>query len=227
MLSSACYLCLFLLLASSSPLWLNRLAQTEPNWTRANGPSFALLFFVAWLPFLNGLFDCISVGLTQIFLRRMKVGRWTPVWWFLDGLTAVVLVIGLYLAVFGLLHVLKAMGWGVDPKAIFLQFRKDPASSSWLILLAITNLVPTLLHWALGLTAIVQSRGTPRSADLQRWARQLLANEPLGEGNAETFAFYLMGGNKVASLALALGLICLFVQVFQWAIPAGFKWLLA
>lgn len=212
---------LILSLVSAAPFWLPQLADVKKNWTMADEPSFPFLFFLGWLPFLNGVFDFLSVSLTQYFLKRMQEQRWTLLWWLVDVVTALLLVFGLYALVLGLVSALQWLGWGVDAKTVVRQFLHDPASSLWLLLLALTNILPTLLHWGLGLAGLWADFLGPNAQHVQTWAQKVLSGQPLGKVDAGDFADYLLFGQRGFSLVLALCLMSWAVWIFSWLLPQG------
>lgn len=216
----------WLLLISTSPLWLSGLTAMKDHWSAADQPSFAILFFLGWLPLLNALCDFISVGLTQYFLGRMQGGRWSLRWWLADALSAVILVLALYWLVIGLLFLLRWFGWGVEPRTILAQFLDDPFSLMWLLLLSLTNIFPTLAHWCLGLAGLWADSFGPKAGLAQQWAQTVLAGQPLGKLDAENFADYLLFGYRWFSVALALCLLSWTVWAFHWLLPHTLRWLL-
>jgi len=216
-----------LVLTSATPYWLPLLTLVRENWAAANSPSFTLLFFLGWLPVLNGLFDFLSVSLTQYFLTRMQEQRWTLLWWGIDVLTALLLVFGLYGLVIFLLFAMQWLGWGVDPHAIIQQFLNDPRSSLWLLLLAMTNILPTLLHWGLGLAGLWADFLGPNARHAQAWAQKVLNGQPLGKVDAGDFADYLLFGQRGFNGVLALCLMSWAVWIFSWLLPQGLAWFLS
>ncbi len=225
-LSAASPLFLYLLLATSLPLWLDRLLPMHAGCTAANKPSFALLFFLGCLPLLNALFDFLSVGLTQYFLGRMQRGQWHVGWWLADAASALLLVFGLYWLVVASLYAMQAMGWGVDARAVLEQFLADPLSVVWLLLLAMTNVLPTLLHWTLGLAGMWSDRLGGRAQFALLRAQQVLDGEALGRVDAEQLAGYLVVGYRWFSLLLTACLLAWTVCAFRFLLPSSLRWLL-
>jgi hypothetical protein len=122
----------------------------------AAGPSFVNLVFLGVFPLVNGLFDWVSVAFTRQVLAwyvKPTFHGWLWSLLVLDLLVAALLTVLLYAIVLALLVGLERLGWGVDAKALVLQFRNNPYDPqvSWIAMMAITNLLPTLVHsltWA-------------------------------------------------------------------------------
>lgn len=133
------------------PLW----AATKHLGT--HGVSFVFLTFICLLPLFNALCDWISVGATRAFIRRYLDGR-MKVWQFLvlDGLIAVVMMLALYVGTVGLFLAMQHWGWPVDARALLAAFRADPVSpqASWVTAMAVTNLLPTLLHLSVAVVGL-------------------------------------------------------------------------
>jgi hypothetical protein len=191
---------------SSAPLWLGQIIRLKPDPFEATSPAFVLFFFLSLLPLLNAFFDFFSVGITQWCLRRMKRGAWTLWVWLLDIAAALVLVAGLYASVYGALVLMQKIGWGVSPRYVFQQFVDNPSSSVWLLLLAVTNLLPTLLHWSVSLIGFLQERLGNDAKHAAIWAKQINRDEPLSAADADSFARYLLSGSHWCSVALMVAL---------------------
>jgi hypothetical protein len=125
---------------------------SSPRMLAADRGSYVVLFFMCILPIWNASLDVLSVGATRFFLRRyIATGRgW---WWMvtLDIALAVLLTVLLFFGVIALLHGLQALGWGVDASATLKRFQADPTAPdvNWILGMALTNVVPTLLHLCL------------------------------------------------------------------------------
>lgn len=148
-------------------------------------------------------------------------------WWGIDVLTALLLVFGLYGLVIILLFAMQWLGWGVDPHAIIQQFSKNPRSSRWLLLLAFTNILPTLLHCGLGLAGLWADMLGPKSQQAQTWANKVLNGQALGKVDAADFADYLLFGHRGFNFALALCLMFWAGWIFSWLLPHGLQWVLS
>ncbi len=124
---------------------------------REDGLVFVVLVFLGLLPILNAVFDTISVVVTRAFLRRyLATGRgwfWMTV---VDLLVAVGLTVLLYWSVMHLFEVLQWLGWRIDAKGMRDQFRADPTNPqvSWILAMALTNIIPTLLHLSLAVAGL-------------------------------------------------------------------------
>ena len=148
-----------------------RLAGTQTT-LGANSIVFVILVFLGLLPFWNAVLDFISVGVTRLFLRRYALtGRgW---WWMIlvdIGLALVLTALLLWGAITGL-RWLQWLGWGIDAKVFAERFQRDPtgADVNWLMWMALTNVLPTLLHIGLtcaGLIAGWLFRDEPLSREL-------------------------------------------------------------
>lgn len=211
-------------IAASAPLWLPVIASVRPNWAQADQFSFALLFFLGFLPWLNAGFDFVSVGVTQGLLRRYQNSSTSGWWWmlFIDIGVAIGLTLLLYIAVLGALAAMKALGWGVDHSEL-LAILKEPDNltlnhpSLWLWLLALTNVLPTLLHMFLTLSALFIGRLSRSREHLGHWQINLQNKNPL----------CLRDAQKLARLLTFEGwLTMLFVFSLFFPVVAGFLWLL-
>ncbi|WP_150046064.1 hypothetical protein [Methylomonas rhizoryzae] len=131
----------------------------------------------------------------------------------------------LYFAAAGLLCLLRWLGWGVEPKAVIEQFNADPSSVMWLLLLAATNVLPTLLHWSLGLAGLWADSIGPDAANARAWVTQVLKGTALGKIDAEDFADYLFG-HRLLSLIFALCLLAWALCALRNLVPYSLRWLL-
>jgi hypothetical protein len=128
-----------------------------PHWAgsemlNAYRPPFLWFYFLGLVPIWNATLDLISVGLTRLFLRRyLRIG--TGWWWMvvIDVVTAVVLTVLLFWGALAALLLLQYWGWGIDAASLVRQFRADPTDPQveWLTWMALTNILPTLLHLSL------------------------------------------------------------------------------
>lgn len=114
--------------------------------------AFVLLFFYTLLPVCNAFFDWVSVAFTRECLQRYsKGGRGHALLIVADLVVAVVLTVSLYAVVLGLFYWMERLGWGIDARALIERFGANPFDPqvSWIALMALTNLLPTLFHMAL------------------------------------------------------------------------------
>jgi len=119
----------------------------------------------------------------------------------------------------------KQRAWAVDPQAVIEQFKAEP--SSVMLLLAATNVLPTLLHWSLGLPGCGPTDGLgPDATNAKARADRVLNGSALGQVDAEEFADYLLFGHRPLSLAFALCLLAWALCALQWLVPRSLSWLL-
>jgi hypothetical protein len=130
----------------------------EKPWISAISINAIWLFSIGWMPVINALFDWISLGITRELLRRMTR---SPVWMWagvvLDVIAGVVLTLALLWLAFQILHFMQWCGWPVDAQAVRATFIADPfdPQASWLAMLVLTNLLPTLWHLGVSLWGLV------------------------------------------------------------------------
>lgn len=143
------------LLYLSMPMWLGMIAEVEENAFAGNETSFVMVFFFVTLPIINALSDWLSVSFTQFCLSRYtkQNARWY-FWLLMDLIAALVMLTLVFYGVFQTLKLAEYWGWQVDATQIFTNFKEAPfaADNRWIILLVLTNLVPTLLHLLLIVT---------------------------------------------------------------------------
>ncbi|WP_086933347.1 hypothetical protein [Agarilytica rhodophyticola] len=136
----------------SIPLWLNQLVDTEEIVYHSSSIAFMLVFFFVILPIINALSDWCSVSVTQYCLTKYnnKQSNWA-IWLFIDFLSAIVILFLVFFSIFASLYLASLFGWQINSQTLFSSFQNDPfaAENRWLILLAITNLAPTLMHFTL------------------------------------------------------------------------------
>jgi hypothetical protein len=143
-----------------------------------------------------------------------------------DVVSAFVLVLGLYAAVIGLLHLMQKIGWTVDWQALRNDFVTGQvwnvnSPSFWLVLLALTNIVPTLLHVGWTTQALFIHWLSPQKDQVQAWLDTLAKAQPgagLNNEDAHLFARYLLLDNWV-SMALVASLAMPAAAAFVWGIP--------
>lgn len=138
--------------------WLVPRWASVPRLLDAGRPAFVVLVFLGLLPLWNAALDVLSVGTTRLFLiRYLATGRG---WWWMTALDigiALLLTVLLFWGVLAGFGVLQHWGWGVDAQAMARRFRDDPTSPAvnWILWMALTNLLPTLLHLCLACAGVV------------------------------------------------------------------------
>ena len=220
------------LIAVSAPLWLPRMTLTVPNWEHVAQKSFGLVFFFGLVPWLNALSDWLSVGATQFLSSKYKVSGGLKWILFLDAAIAFSLTVSLYVACIGALYVMRAIGWeGVEPTALINAFQGNvnwnfDSPALWLVMLAFTNLLPTLAHFGWSLWACFMNWLSPEHERVEGWL-MTIANSPKGSGlltdDAEEFARYLLLDHWV-STAVILSFLPPVVWIYIWAIPRLVNW---
>ena len=208
----------------------------------ASKVSFCLIFFFCIAPLLNGLSDWVSVNLTRVLLgryrhssRRGAVSLLALYFW--DLLAAILLTVGLYAALLGVLAFMQSSGWHVDVHKVLLDLQSNPwqGASQWLLLMAITNLLPTLVHTGLWWSNALWSRDKDVHTNLSnameafesyRASPQKYQNGPLlGEADAKNFV-YVLKWQKWVDRLMVLGLLAASTWLFTWLIPLGARVLL-
>jgi hypothetical protein len=112
------------------------------------------LFLLLWIPPINAIFDWISLGVTRQLIRKMTAGvGWMWAGFALDVMLGIVLTMALFFAILEVLNLLSWMGWPLDAQQIRLAFIRNPLDPqvSWIALLALTNIVPTLWYFSVSL----------------------------------------------------------------------------
>jgi hypothetical protein len=141
--------------------YLAPLRTTDISQLSASKPAFTLLLFIGILPLCNAVFDWLSVGVTRLCLRSMAAGsRFAALVFLADLLIGIGLTVGLFALVLQILQWMQAAGWGVDAKAIFVAFRANPLDPqvAWIAMLALTNMLPTLIHLAISFWGIFSAQ---------------------------------------------------------------------
>ena len=208
----ASYICLLLGASIVAP----NLAASSPTATRL-GQSFALLLFLGILPYVNAWFDWLSIGLTRWFLRQMHAHSvWSALWVVLDLVSALLLTLGLFALVFFILQSMQALGWPVDAAAIKQAFRDDPFDPqvSWVAMLALTNLLPSLMYMVLFVLHLLGRVRTRAPTETQRVLNVLLASlDADGRRNPAIAA------SKHAEVDLKAAYRHLYIE--PWLVPLG------
>lgn len=136
-----------------------RLAE-EVNRVDSSSVVFWVLFFAGILPVWNAILDLVSVNVTRWLLRRyLRTGNGWRSMVLLDMAVAIGLSALLFFGVLAMLKSMQALGWGVDAKDLIGRFRADPTDPyvTWITWMALTNVLPTLLHLGLGCAGLLGS----------------------------------------------------------------------
>lgn len=190
---------LYFLIISTAPHWpWNSLGLSIPpgSW-QPDSITFVLFFFLGVLPLINAVSDYLSVACTRWFIRKYQNRSWQ---WGLvvaaDIGVAIVLTFFLFACVCKLFAWMEFCGWGVDSIAVQEVFLADPWNSqtSWITLLAVTNLLPTLIHLVLvisgNILGVFVKWGCKR--EINHLINQLLEDgKGLGKPNARRLYNYL------------------------------------
>jgi hypothetical protein len=135
------------------PLWVS-----DASSLAASKKSFTVLLFLDILPLCNALFDWVSLGATRLCLRQIAAGRYgAVVLVVLDIILGLLLTAGLFAIVLKILQWMQAAGWGIDAQAMVATFRANPLDPqvSWIAMLALTNMLPTLIHLVISFWGLV------------------------------------------------------------------------
>ena len=184
---------------------------------------FVLLMFLGLLPLLNAVSDWVSINATRAFIARMQagashgeVGRL----YFYDFAIALALTLIVYAAALAVIWMMQRFGWQVDVKSVLIELRDNPWSgqSTWLLTLAVTNFIPTLIHVALWMFGSVQSRDADTRADIEQFLRDGGGSAP--RQIAPTIVSMLRIQpwlERAMVLSLTLALFPLFAICVPWA----------
>lgn len=214
-----------LAVAASAPLWLPGIVTVREQAFSGTAASLVLLLFLGLLPWWNAICDYVSVGLTRVILdsyrERMAAGtvpsqrRWLT-WLLVDLLLALLLTAVLLLGTFVCLAGLRRLGWGVDARATLATFEASAwwsSGSFWLISMAFTNVLPTLMHMGLVLTAVVSQRWSRHHQQLPRWLTTLESGSKLTELQGDAVLMYLWGWRAIWLCFTVLLLAAMFAVV--------------
>lgn len=205
--------------------------------------SFFILLFFGFAPLLNGLSDWLSINITRSLLqryceqaRRGSVSGWQ--FHALDIGSALVLTVILYAVIVGVLLFMQRAGWQVDVRDMMLALKTNPwtGSAQWLLLMALANLLPTLFHLGLWLTAAAWSRDVKTHTNLSEVMAQMTRDrlagarpaQPAllpGDGATQMFVYVLKIQPWLDRLVV-FGLIVLSVVGFTALVPACADWAL-
>lgn len=205
--------------------------------------SFFILLFFGFAPLLNGLSDWLSINITRSLLQRYReqARRGSVSGWQFHALdigSALVLTVILYTVIVGVLLFMQRAGWQVDVREMMLALKTNPwtGSAQWLLLMALANLLPTLFHLALWLTAAAWSRDVKTHTNLSEVMAQmtrdrLAGTRPAqaallpGDGATQMFVYVLKIQPWLDRLVV-FGLIVLSVVGFTALVPACADWAL-
>ena len=220
---SVAYLLWFVGIAASLP--------TLPGWgivlakraLTSGGAPFLCLMFLGLLPLLNAVSDWASINATRVFIARMQAGasrgevRRLYVY---DFAIALALTIIVYAAALAVIRMMQRFGWQVDVKSVLVELRDKPWSgqSTWLLTLAVTNFIPTLIHVALWMFGSVQSRAADTRADIEQFLRDGGTTAPRQIAPTIISMLRLQPWlERAMVLSLTLALIPLFAICVPWA----------
>jgi hypothetical protein len=179
------------------------------KWLAASEMTFTMMLFLGVLPLCNALFDWLSVGTTRICLRQITANRhWAVGLIVLDIVLGLVLTIGLITLVLKILQWMQAAGWGIDSKAMVVAFRANPLDPqvSWIAMLALTNMLPTLIHLAMSFWGLASSQMRMPREHVGAQVHSLLAlldgnGRFVGQAVAVPGASLILGANGLAIAA--------------------------
>ncbi len=129
---------------------------------------------IVFLPFLNAVFDFISIGTTRFLLRNAVLENfWIArgILSLIDAIVAIVLLISLgCLIIFGVQSITWLAGNPlIDLKTIFDDIAAHPGSYLWIYLILFSTLLPTILHFILWWTSLAFNRINPLNKLIAYW----------------------------------------------------------
>jgi hypothetical protein len=204
---------------------------------------FLLLFFFGIVPILNGLSDWLSINITRKLLARYRQSTRQHArsgWWFhaVDLGSALGLTVLLYAVTLAVLWLMGQWGWNLNLREIVTELQRDPwgGSSQWLLLMAVTNLIPTLLHMGLWLAGAARSQDSnlllnlrKSVADVRSAASGLAVrgkdDHVVGMGQAQLFVYVLKIQPWLERITV-FGLMVFAVALLGWGVPAAAGWML-
>ncbi|GAB4200381.1 MAG: hypothetical protein Tsb002_36510 [Wenzhouxiangellaceae bacterium] len=190
-----------------------------------NNPEYYLLSFIGLLPLLNGLLDCVSLGFSRYFLNAVankKQSEWKSAGFILlDVILAVVLMVGIVVVIIGYLALMenRIRFGGFEPVMVvtdLLQGLKDRPWSPehyWVYFMFVSTLIPTLIHFMVGSSAIVQYISS--HTIVNRWRQRAIQYLEHDDQHKTKAALYLTIV-PVAGWYLPIGL---GAAVFIWLLP--------
>ena len=133
----------------------------------------ASLMLVIFLPFLNAVFDFLSLGLTRYCMRQGMKPGWlnTLKWSLVDLLTAAALFAALLFSTIILLHYVRSLDGTplASLNAIFKGIATNPQSYWWLYMTFFSTLIPTLVHLGIASFSFVALAPAPVQRAFARW----------------------------------------------------------
>ena len=211
------------------PCWLPLWGSIKEDAWSSNSFSFILVFFFAALPLVNALFDWLSVSFTQYCLQRYGQSNhaYWLFWLLCDIAVAFLFITGIFAAVFGLLFLMEAWGWQLDASHLLDTFIKDPTAPAnrWILLLVVTNLIPTLIHLLYLLAGVLVGTVLRTDKKIERWLDAIDNQKPFNADEAATCADFLLLGHWERTLlmlsflpAVIFGAIIGIGEMFQWVL---------
>jgi hypothetical protein len=192
-----------------------------------SGSPFGYLMFLGFLPVLNAVSDWISVNFTRWMLRininggnkkRLENSRIRFAWMVIDFAVALVLCLLVYFAVFVVLQIFSLLGWqGIDVQKILKTVQEEPWSSqsNWLLLLSITNFLPTAIHLGLWASSKVSTIDPEKTAELTSF----LAGGHKGVEEVIPIIKEELFYRKYVALVITAFLSLIFFIFTAWLIP--------
>lgn len=220
------------MLGITMPVWLSVVVTVETDAFESDSLSFVWMLFFSIVPIINALSDWLSVSLTQYLLRCYR-GAKKKKWLLLmaDIFVAMLLVPVLFFAVFGCLRAMQACGWEIDAVAMIQGFLDAPFSreSFWIVLMALTNLIPTAIHFGIMILGYLQQRFSSIHHEAKAWLQQLDAGQQLSHQASAKLVVHLYAEPYftlfvAGAVLLALGGVA--VQLWLPLFNAGLQWLL-
>ncbi len=191
------------------------------SWSEVDEQARGLFIFLGVLPFINGLFDWVSYGVTFGFLKRgmAKGGAWPFLFGILDLAFALMAFFALGLALGGSI---LALNWLAGAEIFSLAalidgIRNTPEAYGWVYLMLFSTLLPTVLHFCLALVSCqAWLAHVPRLRTLTERCIDTAQNSTLSALGAAL----LVGGLWVLIPWLAVGAGALLLH-FGWDMLTG------
>lgn len=181
------------------------------------------LFVLGLLPLINAVFDYFSYGITLGLIRygRRQRNLLTGLVWIIDGVVAVLLLIGLGLGLSGTIALINHLAGQefIALRPIFddLKTSEGRAGYTWLTLTLLSTLVPTLVH----LVLVFLSAFTWVPQRFKLWiAREIEDNET---GDLATLRGSIVAATLGALWAalVVCGLSAIWMFITAYIEPAG------
>ncbi len=191
------------------------------SWSEVDETIRGLFIFLGVLPFINGLLDWVSYGVTLGLLKRgmAKGGAWA--FWFglLDLCFALVAFFALGLVLGGSI---LGLNWIADTdifslSALINGIRETPEAYGWVYLMLFSTLLPTALHF--GLALISCQAWLAHVPCLRNFTERCIDTAQNSTLNALGAAL-LVGGLWVLIPWLTVGAFAILL-LFGWDILAG------